>query len=406
MEERTLYRGGLQLGPDGKIYRALSSTYQSGLPFLGVINNPNANGFASNYQHNAISLSPNNSSQGLPPFIQSLFNTQIDIIQNGISTTNLDLCIGETYALVSEDIAGATYIWTQDGNPLAESDFDFIVSESGQYQVSIDKNNGDCPIEGQAFVNVYSYPVANQPNDILVCDDNNDGMWNFNFAMQDSNVLGAQSSVQFSVHYYQSLLDAQNDENEILGAFENTSNPQQIFVRVKNVGLDRCADSNSFTSFNIEVFNSPIANTIQDVEICDDDIDGDYANGQVITDLLQFNNSILNGQNDPNYSITYHSSPTEAEIGNNPLNTNYYNSTAFTYIVYVRIQNDLNPSCFDTTEFVMNINPKPDALNASLFQCDEDGIPDGFTIFNLTQANSELIGGSIQFINQVLFVFK
>jgi len=179
-----------------------------------------------------------------------------------------------------------------------------------------------------------------------------------------------------------------------VGDYENSSNPQEIFVRVKNVGLNRCADSNSFSSFNLEVFNSPTANSIQAIEVCDDDTDGDYANGQVITDLLQFNNSILNGQNDPNYSITYHSSLADAENGANALTTNYYNSNAFTETVYVRIQNDLNSLCFDTSEFVINVNPRPNALNASLFQCDEDGLPDGFTLFNLTEANGDLTGGS------------
>ncbi len=157
VDNRSLYRGGLQLGPDGKIYRALSTTYFVGTPYLGSINNRNALGLACNYEHNAINLFPNNSSQGLPPFIQSIFNSQIDIIQNGVSTTNLDLCEGESYTLVSEDIPGATYTWTKDGNLLPESDFDLEVSQSGYYEVLIDENNGDCPTEGQAFVNVYRY---------------------------------------------------------------------------------------------------------------------------------------------------------------------------------------------------------------------------------------------------------
>ena len=41
IDQRQLYRSSLQLGPDGKIYRSLSSTYQEGIPFLSVINNPN-----------------------------------------------------------------------------------------------------------------------------------------------------------------------------------------------------------------------------------------------------------------------------------------------------------------------------------------------------------------------------
>src|SRR5690606_33558592 len=83
IDDRALFRGGLQLGPDGKIYRALGATYNEGLPYLGLISEPNKVGNESNYKHNAINISPNKSSQGLPPFIQSLFNIQIDIIKNG-----------------------------------------------------------------------------------------------------------------------------------------------------------------------------------------------------------------------------------------------------------------------------------------------------------------------------------
>ena len=43
IDDRNLYRGALQLGPNGKIYRALSATYSQGTPYLGVINSPNNN---------------------------------------------------------------------------------------------------------------------------------------------------------------------------------------------------------------------------------------------------------------------------------------------------------------------------------------------------------------------------
>src|SRR5690606_15560935 len=131
IDDRQLYRGGLQLGPDGRIYRALSATYNTGLPYLGVIKNPNNVGTDCNYQHNAVNLSPNESSQGLPPFIQSLFNTQIDIIKNGKSDINITLCDGDSYQLVSEDIAGATYTWTKDNQTLPNNTYDLSVTESG-----------------------------------------------------------------------------------------------------------------------------------------------------------------------------------------------------------------------------------------------------------------------------------
>ena len=68
LDQRQLFRGSLQLAADGKIYRALSANYTTGLPFLGVIENPDAIGAAVVYTHNAVDLSPNLSTQGLPPF--------------------------------------------------------------------------------------------------------------------------------------------------------------------------------------------------------------------------------------------------------------------------------------------------------------------------------------------------
>ncbi|MBT8272126.1 MAG: hypothetical protein KJO25_08790, partial [Bacteroidia bacterium] len=184
-----LYRGGLQLGPDGKIYRAMSANYDNGLPYLGVINNPNEPGAACNYVSQGIDLSPNSSSQGLPPFDQTIFNLEIDIIQNGVSTINLDLCEGDTYTLQGDQIPGATYTWIKDGVVLAESDFDLVVDETGHYELFIDPNNGDCPIQGQAFVTVYAVPIANPAQDQLICDDDNDGVFSFDFSTSTAEIL-------------------------------------------------------------------------------------------------------------------------------------------------------------------------------------------------------------------------
>ncbi len=65
------YRGGaLQLAPDGKIYTA-----EVGLAFLGVINNPNTLGAGCNFVPSQVNLAGRLSRLGLPPFIQSFFDT-------------------------------------------------------------------------------------------------------------------------------------------------------------------------------------------------------------------------------------------------------------------------------------------------------------------------------------------
>ncbi len=65
------YKGGaLQLGPNGKMYFP-----QYNQAFLSCINNPNVLGVGCNIQFNAVSLSGRNAILGLPPFIQSYFDT-------------------------------------------------------------------------------------------------------------------------------------------------------------------------------------------------------------------------------------------------------------------------------------------------------------------------------------------
>ncbi|MBC8645160.1 hypothetical protein H9W95_17480 [Flavobacterium lindanitolerans] len=66
----------LQLGPDKKIYKAnINTGFEDA--FLDVINNPEEDGIACNYQNAAISLDRGISRFGLPPFITSVFSTNI-----------------------------------------------------------------------------------------------------------------------------------------------------------------------------------------------------------------------------------------------------------------------------------------------------------------------------------------
>ncbi|RLD25895.1 MAG: hypothetical protein DRI75_12650, partial [Bacteroidetes bacterium] len=391
VDQQNLYRGSLQLGPNGKIYRAMSDNYFIGRPFLSAINNPNALGAACDYQNNAVDLSPNRSTQGLPPFIQSFFNDQIDIIQNTISTTELLLCSGDIYTLMYDDIQDAIYTWYKDGMLLNESDFDLVITEEGTYELIIEFNNGSCDsFEGIAYVSFFEIPMANQASDIIICDDDNDGIWSFDFTTQDTSILDTQDSGTFSVHYFESQIDADNNENEIIGLYNNISSPQDIFARIHNNGNPNCYDT---TSFFVEIFNTPIANTVTDWVICDDDTDGDDMNGKHDFDLSTLDAIVLGAQDALQYAITYHNSQVDADSGNNPLPIAYYNVTPEIETIFVRIETIINTDCLDTTTFNLIVNVVPESFNATLYQCDEDGNPDGLTLFNLTEANGELTGG-------------
>ncbi|HLT34603.1 MAG TPA: T9SS type B sorting domain-containing protein [Aquaticitalea sp.] len=389
IDQQQLYRGGLQLGPDGKIYRALSASYEIGLPFLGVINNPNVIGTACNYEHNAIDLSPNSSSQGLPPFIQSIFNTQVDIIRNNVNTVNLPLCEGENYTLMADDILGADYIWSLDGNVLPNTDFDLVVNQSGHYQVYINLNTGDCDVEGQAFVSFHGIPVANQPTDIVNCDVTETS--SFDFTTQDTNVLGAQDALIYDVRYFTSQEDANLGLNEINGAFNNTSNPQEIFVRVENSNNSNCFDT---TSFFIEVFITPVVTSVSDVVVCDTDYAGNAIDGFSTFDLSSYTSGVLGTQDSNSYTVTYHNSMADADSGDNALSDSYVNTTPYNEEIFVRIENNANTDCYSTDSFVLTVNDSPEAIDTTLIQCDEDGIREGYTVFNINQVVEDITNGA------------
>lgn len=390
--------GALQLGVDRRIYRAQLS-FSGNLSvsrYIGIINNPEANGAAAGYNEQGILLDITGTNQnisriGLPPFIQSLFNSQIDIIRNDISTTELKLCTGDSYTLRADDITGADYFWTQDGNPLPETTFELFVDAPGFYEVYIEPNNGECPILGSAVVGEYDIPVANAMTDVIVCDDNNDDISLFSFSDKNDEVLLGQDPSQYRVTYYESLEDATNNVNEIILPFQNTSNPQEIFVRVDNNGNTNCFD---VTSFEIEVFDTPQILNNDPIEFCDDE--GDRTDGIATLDLAAIIPNVVGSQQDT--KVRFFATQDNADNDVSPLPLNYTNTNPFNETIFVRIENVNNVDCYSTASINVVINGAPAANNVALIQCDEDGIPEGFTSFNITQAVDAITNGNANVI--------
>lgn len=396
LDNRTLYRGGLQLGPDGKIYRALSSTYDDGLPFLGVIDSPNILGANSNYIHNAVPLNGRDARQGLPPFITSFFTQNIDIIQDNVNTVNLPLCTGDTYTLTAEDIPGATYSWTKDGNAVAPTNatipYELEVTNNGTYEVVIDLQNGNCnTLEGVAIVTYYAIPVANEPNLVSVCDADNDNSETIDLSVLNAEVLLAQDATTFSVKYFNTQIDADANDNEIIGDYILTTPSETLVARIENNGNPNCYQT---TTFNLAMTATPTPLDLEDFNSCD--VDANPTDGFSVTDLSNFNTTILNGQSTTNFSVSYHSSQIDADNNTGALTNNYTNQTAFTETIFVRVENINNPLCFVTDSFQLHINPIPEVTASSLFQCDEDGINDGFTTFNLNEAYGTLLNNQTE----------
>jgi len=345
-----LYRTALQLGPNGKIYRTMPTFWGNtgGSQFLSVINNPEALGTACNYVANVVDLGIGRSHQGLPPFIQSIFSTDLDIIhQISLNTSVLNLCNGNTFNLYADNSAlpaTTTYSWTLNGNPIPETGNMISLSNPGTYNnghfvLTVNPNDGTCSIIGEAFVTYYAQPIANPVPNWSVCDTNNDGFFNFDLASLNPTVLGAQSATDFSVSYHLSQAHADADTNPIALNYTNLTAylAQTIYIRVKNNACTTCFDT---TSFIIDVADTPTANTVPNIESCDNAIDGDDTNGLISFDLTIQNAGILGTQSSSQYPITYHLSQPDADNDVNPLSSPHINTLSpHSQRIFARIEN-------------------------------------------------------------------
>lgn len=345
IDQRQLYRGALQLGPDGKIYRALSSTYNDGLPFLGVIENPNVAGIGCNYNHNGVDLGFKRSSQGLPPFISSFFNSEIDIIKNNESNISLSLCDGDIYTLRADEIPGATYEWSIDGNPLPENSFELDITVGGDYKVVVTVSSESCPFEGKAFVRFYPFPDS-ITHTMLQCDEDGllDGLTVFN--LTEAKTIFTGSLDYLSTKYYTDASRTNEITDEL---FYNTQSPQTVYVEVTN-DLSGCS---GISELILDVSNTNINNVVLP-PVCDDDgvEDGYY------TFNLKDADAFILSSLPPGSEVNYYISQNDAILEQNILDASFTNTEQNTQVIYARAEN--GGDCYGIGEVLLTINPLPD----------------------------------------------
>lgn len=216
----------------------------------------------------------------------------------------------------------------------------------------------------------------------------NDGFTAFNLEENTPIITGTQTDA--AITYHDSESDAIIGINQISSPYTNTASPQTIYARITNNSTG-CFE---ISEFDLIVNTGPNFIKPTDYVLCDNLDDGNDKNGRTTFTLSSKNSEILDGQEPNNFNITYYESSLDAETKNAPHPNSYYNKTAFNEDVFVRIEDKANPLCRSITSFSLVTNANPEAFNASLLQCDEDGLSDGFTIFNLNQSEADLTGNA------------
>jgi gliding motility-associated-like protein len=226
---------------------------------------------------------------------------------------------------------------------------------------------------------VNTLPVFPAISTYQICESDNNSVEDFFFFTKDIEILNGQLGKTAS--YYRNMSDANSSTNEInkFDAFQNTSDPQSIWVRLENDSDTSCYAVNSFT---IQVDASPTFNLPADVRICDTDNDG-IATYNFQDSIDEIKEGII-----ANLTVTFHESILAAESNTNALPIDFTNTTN-PQTIYARIGNDVN--CYEIEDIILNVIDSPlTNIVAASEVCDSD--LDGFNTFDLTARETDLVG--------------
>ncbi len=306
----------------------------------------------------------------------------IDLSLAGIFLgNNIEACIG-TGVVLDTGLTDPPFNiqWFRAGIPIpGATNPTYTVTADGIY--SVEARDGICFVpSNQVSVHFNPQPVANPPVDLFQCDfGTTTGV--FDLTVNDANVLGAQNPLLFNIKYYEDMADAVAGVpgTEILGPTVHLivpPSPQTIYVRIEDLS-GTCFDIEQFDIF----FSRAIAGIVPPfINVCDADQDG----GEWVNLSTEFNALILDGELSSDYFITYHLSQADADGDTGALPDPYF-VNAPNEVIYIRLENRDDDTCFDTTRNVDIIIDTPPTINASpptLIQCDPNN--DGFDEFDLT----------------------
>jgi gliding motility-associated-like protein len=217
--------GSLQIGIDKKIYHSIPNTK------LSVIRTPNLSGFNADFRMFEVDLGGRAATYGLPPFIQSLFETVVEIE---------NFCEGDLTAFTTEANADITGIHWDFGDPASGSanvsnllNPSHQFSAAGVYTVNMEVTFGSNLVRNFVeFVEIAEIPDVASEIELVQCDIDglDDGITNFN--LEETVPLFNNGNADITGVYFSTMADLQANINPLNSSnFRNTTNGQRIYAR-------------------------------------------------------------------------------------------------------------------------------------------------------------------------------
>jgi gliding motility-associated-like protein len=342
--------GALQIASDGKIYHSIN--FGNGLNdfgnYLGIINKPKNAGTNADYKHNAIHLGTGNSSKGLPNFIQSYFNTQINTTKGCV---NIPTKFNAS-AYTTIDAA----IWDfGDGTTANEVAPNHIYKSTGTFTVSAIVSYDGQRIKVEKEVEIFPLPEIINGAKLVQCEVSEVSQTSFNLENVTKEITSISSDKNFV--FFENMQEAITGNNAILNPtdYKINGNSQELFVRV--IDLNGCY---AIASFFIET-TKPAIEIFKNMYSCNDTSNkGSFNLNQKKQEIIKQLN--LNA----NSSLNFYSSALNAQLKKEELSNVFISKTT---TIYARIDSGLDCGSISPIKLIVNQLPNLKGVNDTYKIC-------------------------------------
>ncbi len=312
---------------------------------------------------------------------------------------NTAICSGQTSVLNSGlDPATYTFVWKKDGVVISgQTGPTLTVSQAGNYELTYTNIAFSCQtITDSVIVEYFSNFTTANPHDLHKC---NTGQASYTFDLSvNSNYINAGINPPYSISYFTSLIDANNNVNEIPTTYSSAGN-QTLYVRINNPNTSCYL----VKSFQLSLVTSPVANQPSTYTVCANDV----VSGIATFNLSSLNSQVLGGQNIGIYNVTYYPTMADANAGTNPL-PNSFNSAGTTIYPKVRLIDDAG--CYSVTSVALFVSPLPLVDNLDdVITCTDyilQPLNNGNYFTGSNGSGTPLFAGDVISVTQTIYIFN
>lgn len=262
---------------------------------------------------------------------------------------------------IRDDLSNGTNLvefFYQDGQQIPNSELAAVknrVPDQEMITVKVFEPATDCSNETTFNIITSPLPIANEPQDIIGCDDNGDGISEyFDTTNVEAEVLNGQTGMEVS-YFSESGVQL---SSPLPNPLTNTKvNQERLRIRVTNTNTNCYAES----FLNLKTSSKPQVNLLSPLYACDE------GGGFGKFDTSSLTEKLIGNQ--PNLQVYY-----SDENGNSlpsPLPANYQNTVAWSQTIQVRVENKSNPLCYSETSVDLMVKELPELnLEEDYFLCD------------------------------------